>query len=108
MDGRETVFECRELRQYAAALDNDRGHSKSRVTALMREAADTIELLWEAINLVDDPYPLQVFPDLQEQDAVFAAMREVNKYATEQFFAETARQRGKTVREYVEKHRRGE
>lgn len=105
MSGRESLFQCVELREYAEALDRDRGHTKSRVTNLMREAADTIELLWAAICLVDDPYPLQVFPDLEQRDEVFSAMRSVNKYATEQFHAEVSRQRGKVAREYVDRHR---
>ena len=53
----------------------------------------------EAVALIDSPYPIGVFPDLQERDAVFAAMRAVNKFATEQFYAETARQRGEAVRQ---------
>lgn len=32
-----------ELREYASALDTDRGHDKSRVTALMRQAATLID-----------------------------------------------------------------
>lgn len=31
------------LREYADALDRDRGHDKSAVTALMREAADRVD-----------------------------------------------------------------
>lgn len=36
---------ARDLREYADALDKDRGHSKSRVTTLMRAAADELDRL---------------------------------------------------------------
>jgi hypothetical protein len=59
MTGRESVFPLAELREFAAALDNDRGHDKSRVTRLMREAADEIERLQAALaeiaTYVDSP-----------------------------------------------------
>jgi hypothetical protein len=42
-----------------------------------------------------------LFPDLQQQDEVFVAMRAVNRYATEQFWAMCARQRGQVVRELL-------
>lgn len=93
------------LREYADALDKDRGHSKSAVTRLMREAAEEIEDLQSALSLVDEPYPIEVFPALKDPDAVFAAMRSVNKYATEQFWAECARQRGEVARSHLAKWR---
>lgn len=65
-----------------------------RALALVAE----IQRLRDALDSVDAPYPIDVFPDLQERDAVFAAMRAVNRYATEQFAAEIARQRGKAAR----------
>lgn len=69
-----------------------------------RQLGEDVLLLMEALDLVDTPYPLKVFPDLKRQDEVFAAMRAVNEYATEQFYAQTARQRGQAARDYIERH----
>ncbi len=63
---------------------------------------DMIDRLRLALRSVDEPYPIDIFPDLQEKDSVFAAMREVNRYATEQFASEIARQRGVAARSYLE------
>lgn len=68
---------------------------------LLRTAQDIIDRLRLALRSVDEPYPIDIFPDLQEKDAVFAAMREVNRYATEQFHSEVSRQRGAAVRSYL-------
>lgn len=40
------------LREYADALDQDRGHSKSMVTTIMRDAADEIERLRTALEQI--------------------------------------------------------
>lgn len=66
---------------------------------LLQDERDRLRL---AVRSIDEPYPVEVFPDLREREAVFAAMREVNRYATEQFHAEVARQRGKAARTYLQ------
>ncbi|HET6916938.1 MAG TPA: hypothetical protein VFH56_12680 [Acidimicrobiales bacterium] len=61
---------------------------------------EAVANLIQAVESIDAPYPIEVFPDLQKRDEVFAAMREVNRYATEQFYAEVARARGVAARSY--------
>ena len=57
-----------------------------------------------ALDLVDLPYPIEVFPERPDErrDAIFAAMRAVNKYATEWFYAHVARERGRVAREAIQ------
>src|SRR5512146_1569951 len=62
---------------------------------------EAILALLGALDVVDAPYPIGVFPDLQKREEVFAAMREINQYATEQFYAEVARQRGHAARSLI-------
>jgi hypothetical protein len=70
-----------------------------RRQVVLREAAEArVVGLTEALASVDEPYPIDIFPDLQERDEVYAAMRSVNEYATEQFYAEVARDRGRVAR----------
>lgn len=59
----------------------------------------------EALDLVDTPYPIEVFPERtdEQRDAIFAAMRAVDKYATEWFYAHVARERGRVAREWIER-----
>jgi hypothetical protein len=65
-----------------------------------------ILVLIEALDIVDSPYPVEVFPDLQNRAQVFAAMRAINQFATEQFYAETARARGTAMRSLIEERTR--
>lgn len=57
-----------------------------------------------ALDLVNLPYPIEVFPERPDErrDAIFAAMRTVNKYATEWFYAHVARERGRVAREAIQ------
>lgn len=68
----------------------------------LRVLLDRLEAATEAIDLVDTPYPLEVFPERtdEQRDAIFAAMRSVDKYATEWFYAHVARERGRVARDY--------
>lgn len=68
---------------------------------LARSQAEQIAALREALSLVDSPYPLDVFPERtdEQRDAIYAAMRAVDKYATEWFYAHVARDRGRVARE---------
>ena len=85
------------IRRYGWVDPSEAKELRERVAALQAQ----LEAYEEAVALIDSPYPIGVFPDLQDKEAVFAAMREVNVYATEQFFAETARQRGRVVRDVL-------
>lgn len=78
------------------------GEDVATAANLLRTAQDIIDRLRLALRSVDEPYPIDIFPDLQERDEVFAAMREINRYATEQFYGEIARQRGAAARSYLE------
>ena len=68
---------------------------------------EAICVLIEAFDIVDSPYPIEVFPDLQKREEVFAAMREINQFATEQFYSETARARATAARSLIEERLRG-
>ncbi len=63
-----------------------------------REARSRAE---EIIAGLDEPYPIEVFPERtdEQRDAIFAAMRAVDPYATEWFYAHVARDRARVARE---------
>jgi hypothetical protein len=67
---------------------------------------ETILHLIEALDVVDAPYPIDVFPDLQQSEQIFAVMRAINPFATEQFYSETARARGEAARRLLEERAR--
>lgn len=77
-----------------------------QIIADARFLLDGIEAFWEALDLVDSPYPIEVFPERtdDERDAIFAAMRTVDKYATEWFYAHVARDRGRVARKSLDEY----
>lgn len=77
------------------------GEAYEEAEAELETATARVVELEAALDLVDTPYPLDVFPERtdEQRDAIFAAMRDVDKYATEWFYAHVARERGRVARE---------